>query len=77
MAATKAAPIVEIDIIGSTAGEVWSYLAEHGKVGLKTLYKNLKTDVSEQELCMALGWLAREGKVDFERRGKACMVYLK
>ena len=48
--------------IGENAGLIWNAL-QGGALSLKALKKatNLKND----ELYLALGWLAREGKVSF------------
>ena len=49
--------------IGENAGLIWNAL-QGGALTLKTLKKatNLKND----DLNLALGWLAREGKIAFE-----------
>ena len=53
------------DFIGDAAGIIWSYLEQQSKpVTLSTLKKEI--DVSSTVLMMALGWLAREGKLDIE-----------
>ena len=53
------------DFIGNAAGMIWSYLEQQSKpVTLSTLKKEI--DVSSTVLMMALGWLAREGKLDIE-----------
>ena len=46
--------------IGENAGLVWGAL-QNGAQGLKALKK--ATKLKNEELYMALGWLAREGKV--------------
>jgi hypothetical protein len=53
------------DFIGNAAGMIWSYLEQQSKpVTLSTLKKEI--NVSSTVLMMALGWLAREGKLDIE-----------
>ena len=47
--------------IGITAGEIWHYLDEHGKVKLSELFANLAAD--DYLILMSIGWLAREGHV--------------
>lgn len=49
--------------IGETAGLIWNAL-QGGALTTKALKK--ATKLKEAELNMALGWLAREGKVTFE-----------
>jgi len=48
--------------IGENAGLVWVAL-QNGAQGLKALKK--ATKLKNDELFLALGWLAREGKVNF------------
>lgn len=50
-----------VEQIGTYAGEVWTALAESGCNSLKTVKK--ATKLKEKEIYAALGWLAREGKV--------------
>jgi hypothetical protein len=48
--------------IGIHAGLVWTQL-EGGELNVKALKK--ATKLTEKELNLALGWLAREGKISF------------
>ena len=48
--------------IGENAGLVWGAL-QNGAQGLKALKK--ATKLKNEDLFLALGWLAREGKVSF------------
>ena len=48
--------------IGENAGLVWGAL-QNGALGVKALKK--ATKLKNDELFLALGWLAREGKVTF------------
>ncbi len=52
------------EAIGSWAGLVWNALNEPETVGLKQLKKITK--LKDKELFAAVGWLAREGKVDIQ-----------
>lgn len=49
--------------IGENAGLIWSAL-QGGALTAKALKK--ATKLKEAELNMALGWLAREGKLNFQ-----------
>lgn len=49
--------------IGFNAGAVWTYLDANGKSGLKEVRKACK--LTEKDMYAALGWLAREEKIDF------------
>ena len=48
--------------IGINAGWVWSAL-QSGELNVKVIKK--ATKLTEKDLNLALGWLAREGKVKF------------
>ena len=48
--------------IGENAGRVWGAL-QNGALDLKALKK--ATKLKNEELYLALGWLAREGKISF------------
>jgi hypothetical protein len=48
--------------IGINAGLIWTAL-ENGELNVKTVKK--VTKLAEKDLNLALGWLAREGKVKF------------
>lgn len=68
-------PAINNDQIGCAAGEVWAVL--HGK-GWQTLAAVKKgvaqpTDVT----LMAIGWLAREGKLDFTTSGRSVKLTLR
>jgi hypothetical protein len=54
--------------IGESAGKVWQYLNEHPASTPEQINKVLK--LKENLLYMAIGWLAREGKLAFDVRGK-------
>ena len=53
--------------IGSNAGLIWAAL-ENGEMEVKSLKK--ATKLTEKDLNLALGWLAREGKVSFREVDK-------
>ncbi|MBD5374430.1 MAG: winged helix-turn-helix domain-containing protein [Bacteroides sp.] len=55
------------ELIGTWAGLVWTALSEADMLGTKQIKK--MTKLKEKEICAALGWLAREGKVAFEESG--------
>jgi Protein of unknown function (DUF2582). len=48
--------------IGKNAGLIWTAL-ESGELNVKAVKK--ATKLTEKDLNLALGWLAREGKVKF------------
>lgn len=49
------------DYVGSTAGTVWKILKVWDEADVTTLKK--LSDRSEEEIFAALGWLAKEGKI--------------
>lgn len=55
---------MNVEAIGSWAGLVWSALSDADVLGLKQLKKITK--LKDKEVFAAIGWLAREGKVDIQ-----------
>ena len=51
-----------LEKIGNNAGQIWSVL-ESGELNVKVVKKTTK--LAEKDLNLALGWLAREGKIKF------------
>jgi hypothetical protein len=62
--------------IGKAAGVLWRALeGSTGWVGLTKL--RIQTGLSSDMLQRAIGWLAREGKIQFQVTGKAVKIMLK
>jgi hypothetical protein len=61
--------------IGSAAGTVWRHLDQHGATTLTKLKQG--TRLPEPLLLMAIGWLAKEGKLAFGKSAKTVQVSLK
>lgn len=59
--------------IGNNAGLVWQVL-QNGEMEVKAVKK--ATKLTEKDLNLALGWLAREGKVNFKEVEKELFVSL-
>lgn len=55
---------MNVEAIGSFAGLVWQALNETDTLGLKQLKKITK--LKDKEVFAAIGWLAREGKVEIQ-----------
>lgn len=72
---STAADVLGHEQIGFVAGDVWVYLSDNGQSSLATLKKAMNT--TPELLCAAVGWLAREDKLDFEINGKMVKVALK
>ncbi len=66
---------MKIEEIGGTAGTVWRCLHDTGPQSMNFLKRKLKTD--EKCLYLALGWLAREGKIAFRQQNRVVTVGLK
>lgn len=70
----EAPPSTGVDRIGSIAGEVWHILHEGGPLSPTQLADRVK---APRDLVMqAVGWLAREGKLQIEERGRRKTVAL-
>jgi hypothetical protein len=61
--------------IGDAAGTIWQYLDKHGETTLSSLRQRVK--LPEQVVLMAIGWLAREGKLNFVTRRRTVTVELR
>jgi len=53
---------MSLEKIGINAGLIWS-VVENGELNVKAVKK--ATKLAEKDLNLALGWLAREGKIKF------------
>ncbi len=62
--------------IGEAAGAVWRALEGSTSWTTVTQLRN-RTSLSSDMLQRALGWLAREGKIQFEVSGKVVKVMLR
>jgi len=60
--------------IGETAGAVWKALADQGPLSVARLIKEV--DAPRDLVMQAIGWLAREHKIDIEE-GKSRFVSLR
>lgn len=65
--------------IGETAGIVWHYLNTRGRTPITKLVADVSFEakVEKNIVYMALGWLARENKLNFSYVEKGCEVWLK
>ena len=67
---------MEINNIGNNAGVIWNVLNANGKMTETKLKK--ESGLGSAEFYTALGWLAREGKINVvveERCSKSCEYY--
>lgn len=61
--------------IGLAAGAIWNTLKKEGETNVTQLQK--KTGLPQNQFFMALGWLAREDKLQFRRDRRAIYIRLK
>ena len=64
-----------IDQIGQTAGEIWKLLNENGPLSLAKTVKAIGKP--RDQVMQALGWLAREDKIDIIEEGRARVIVLR
>ena len=65
----------EIKRIGETAGLVWKFLQSNGDSSLSALEKGVEAPRSM--VSMAVGWLAREGKIEVKDEKRAVRIILR
>ena len=65
---------MNVEIIGEWAGKTWTALNEQGTLSMKGLKK--ATKLKEKELYAAIGWLAREGKLNISEVEEEIMISL-
>ena len=64
-----------LENIGNIAGDIWHYLEENSEATVTKLTRELGE--AERTVLMGIGWLAREGKLDFEKRKQGTYITLK
>ncbi|MDC9725798.1 MAG: winged helix-turn-helix domain-containing protein [Gammaproteobacteria bacterium] len=62
-------------LIGTAAGVVWSYLNINGASSVTKITK--ETDLDAKGVQRAIGWLASEGKLTIDMKGRTETVSLK
>jgi len=63
------------DKIGELAGHVWKFLDEEGSCSFSAITKAV--DGPRSKVSMAVGWLAREDKLEFTQEGRGTKIGLK
>ena len=64
-----------LENIGSVAGTIWHYLEDNDEATVTKLTREIGEN--ERTILMGVGWLAREGKLDFEQRKQGTYITLK
>lgn len=73
-AAPSAPTLTGVDRVGEIAGQVWHFLDKQGQSSLTQVSKEI--DAPRDQVMLAIGWLAREGKVDIQENGRSKSVGL-
>jgi winged helix-turn-helix protein DUF2582 len=66
---------IDSDPIGATAGALWQILSDDGSATFAGLIQEV--GVPESLFYMAVGWLVREGKLEFEKHDGDYLIRLK
>jgi len=66
--------MIDVQTVGETAGVVWQYVKGHGRTTLTTLERGI--GAPSEVVLMAVGWLAREGKVELSQEKRSVYVKL-
>lgn len=65
----------QVESIGTVAGTVWQFLSESDPVTLSRLAREI--DVPRDLVMQGVGWLAREGKIEFIEGVRSKLITLK
>jgi hypothetical protein len=61
--------------IGTAAGTIWHYLDKNGAASVTKVATD--TGIGKNDIQRAIGWLAKEGKLDVELKGRVELLSLK
>jgi|AntDeeMinimDraft_5_1070356.scaffolds.fasta_scaffold00095_28 hypothetical protein len=61
--------------IGELAGQVWKFLEREGESSFSAITDAV--DGPRSKVSMAIGWLAREDKLEFSQEGRGTKIGLK
>lgn len=64
----------QIESVGTVAGLVWQYLHTNGAVTLSKLARDI--DAPRDLVMQGVGWLAREGKIEFQEGSRNKLIAL-
>jgi hypothetical protein len=64
-----------IHLIGTNAGLVWRALSKAGRMSIKDLKKETKIR-TEKDVYAAIGWLAKEDKIDLSEKEGEVFIWL-
>jgi hypothetical protein len=63
-----------VESVGAVAGMVWQYLDTNGAVTLSKLAREI--DAPRDLVMQGVGWLAREGKIEFQEGSRNKLIAL-
>ena len=66
---------ISTEQIGEVAGRVWQHLEQEGAQNLAAIKKS--TNASNDLVLTAIGWLAREDKLEFSASGRTVKISLR
>jgi len=61
--------------IGSAAGKIWEFLNTNGEASVNRI--STETGLGKNEIQRAIGWLAKEDKLNFVNNGRVELLSLK
>lgn len=64
----------KVENIGTVAGLVWQFLADSGPITLSKLAREI--DAPRDMVMQGVGWLAREGKIEFHEGQRSKLITL-
>jgi Winged helix-turn-helix domain (DUF2582) len=64
-----------ISEIGAAAGKIWHYLDKNGSASVTKI--TAETGIGKNDVQRAIGWLAQEGKLAIELKGRVETLSLK
>lgn len=62
-------------VIGDAAGKIWKYLDKNGEASVSKVAKD--TGLGKNDVQRAIGWLAKENKLNFDINGRTETLSLK
>jgi hypothetical protein len=71
-----APPAISNEQIGHVAGDLWHFLDKEGPQNLASIKKAIAAAQADLVLA-AIGWLAREGKLQFTASGRSVTISLR
>lgn len=63
-----------VECIGTIAGQIWQFLREHEPITVSKLAREM--DAPRDLIMQGVGWLAREGKIEFQQGARKKQIRL-